>query len=464
VTRPSSFILHPSSLTFHTITLGCKVNQYETEYVREGFARLGYRQAEPGEPVDLCLVNTCTVTAAGEAKSRKLIRQFARQHPRAEIIVMGCYAARAAAEVAALPGVVEVVADKRRIPELLARRGLLDAPAGLSTFGRRQRAYVKVQDGCAMQCSYCIIPQVRPVLYSRGLDEVREDVGRLVDHGHREIVLVGIHLGHYGLEAGAAGIDLARLVRRLAELDGEFRLRISSLEAGEITPELIQVMADHPRRICPHLHISLQSGSDRVLERMRRRGSAEQCIRRCREVSAALDQPALGADVIVGFPGESEADFAATCQVVAEAGFSKLHVFRFSPRPGTPAVALAGRVPGPVQHRRAAELTDLGGRLRQRFFEGLLGRPLQVLVESPLADRPGVLLGTCERYTPVELPGGQELLGRLVGVTARSIEGGRIRGEPASGGTDVPLSRPTFGRCPERVGGRASRQETPLPD
>ena len=426
---PSAFRPPPSALTFHAITLGCKVNQYETEYLREGFARLGYRQAEPGEPVDLCLVNTCTVTAESEAKSRKLIRQFARQNPRAEIIVMGCYAVRAAAEVAALPGVVEVVADKRRTAELLARRGLWDVPTGISAFDGRRRAYVKVQDGCALHCSYCIIPQVRPVLYSRGLDEVREEVRRLADHGHREIVLVGIHLGHYGLEAGGSGLNLARLVRHLAEIDGEFRIRISSLEAAEITPELIQAMADYPRRICPHLHISLQSGSDRILERMGRRGPAARLIERLREVSATLDQPALGADVIVGFPGESEADFAATCRVVAEVGFSKLHVFRFSPRPGTPAAAMPDHVPGPVQQRRAAELAELGGRLRQRYFEGLLGRSLQVLVESPLADRPGMLLGTCERYAPVELSGGQDLRGRLVGVTARGLARGRIQGE-----------------------------------
>ena len=405
--------------------------------MREGLARLGYRQAEPGEPVDLCVVNTCTVTAEGEAKSRKLIRQFARRNPRAEIIVMGCYASRAAEEAAALPGVVEVIADKRRMAESLARRGLIDIPAGISTFGRRQRAYVKVQDGCAMQCSYCIIPSVRPVLHSRGIDDVLGEVRSLAGHGHREIVLVGIHLGHYGMDGSGRELNLARLVRRIAELDGEFRIRISSLEAAEVTPELIQTMADYPRRICPHLHISMQSGSDRILERMRRRGPVEQLIQRCREVSAALDRPALGADVIVGFPGESDEDFAATCRVVSEVGFSKLHVFRFSPRPGTTAATMPDRVPGQVQQRRAAELAELGERLRQRYFQSLLGHPLQVLVETPLADRPGVLLGTSDRYAPVELPGGEELVGRLVPVTARAVERGRILGETA--GLDYSL-------------------------
>ncbi len=428
---PSPFRLPPSALTLHTITLGCKVDQYETEYLRQGLARLGYRRAEPGEPVDLCVINTCTVTAEGEAKSRKLIRQFARQHPQTEIIVMGCYASRAAEEVAALPGVAEVIADKERIGEVLARRGLVDIPSGISTFDRRQRAYVKVQDGCAMRCSYCIIPSVRPVLRSRGLDDVLGEVRALAGHGHREIVLVGIHLGHYGLDGGQPALDLARLVRRIAELDGEFRIRISSLDDAEVTPALIEAMADYPWRICPHLHLSMQSGSDRVLERMGRRGSVGQLIECCRELSAALDRPALGADVIVGFPGESDEDFAATCRAVAEVGFSKLHVFRFSPRPGTPAAGLPDRVPGPVQQRRAAELAELGQRLRLRYFQTLLGHPLQVLVEGALPDRPGMLLGTADRYAPVELSGPQDRVGRLVRVTARTVGRGRIQGEIA---------------------------------
>ncbi len=425
-------LLHAPSPSALFITLGCKVNQYESQYVREGFSRLGYRQAGPGEAVDLCVVNTCTVTAEGEAKSRKLIRQFARRNPRAEIIVMGCYASRAAEEVAALPGVSEVIADKREIAELLARRGLVDLPAGISGFERR-RAYVKVQDGCAMHCSYCIIPSVRPVLHSRAPGDVLAEVRRLVEHGHREIVLVGIHLGHYGIDGDRRELDLARLVRSIAELEGDFRIRLSSLDAGEVTPQLLAAMAEHPRRICPHLHISLQSGSDRILEGMRRRGPVARLIERCREVSAVLDCPALGADVIVGFPGESEEDFAATCRVVADVGFSKLHVFRYSPRPGTPAAALPQRVPAAIQQRRAGELAALGVRLRQRYFRSLLGRRLQVLVEGSLADAPGMLLGTSDRYAPVELPGGPELVGRLVEVIAQSVEGGRIRGEAASG-------------------------------
>jgi threonylcarbamoyladenosine tRNA methylthiotransferase MtaB len=180
--------------TLKTVTLGCKVNQYETEFVRQGFEQLGYRKASEGEAVDLCIVNSCTVTAESEAKSRKIIRRLAKAHPEAEIIVMGCFATRAPDEAAALPGVVDVIADKRELPNLLACRGLVDIPAGIARFSNRRRAYVKVQDGCRMKCSYCIVPTVRPHLMSRPVDEVLDEVRRLLADGHREIVLTGIHL------------------------------------------------------------------------------------------------------------------------------------------------------------------------------------------------------------------------------------------------------------------------------
>jgi threonylcarbamoyladenosine tRNA methylthiotransferase MtaB len=445
--------------TLKTVTLGCKVNQYETEYVRGGLESLGYREAVDGEPADLYLVNTCTVTGEADLKSRKAIRQIARQNPRAEIIVMGCYATRAAEEVAALPGVVEVITDKRQLPELLARLGVVDVPEGIASFGRRHRAYVKVQDGCRMQCSYCIIPTVRPELISRPVDEVLAEIGRLVERGYREIVLTGIHLGHYGVDLeeqpecvnaapdlphpaaspppsprGRGEIshprNLAALVRRILSIEGEFRLRISSIEAVEVTDEFVELMAAEPERICPHLHVSMQSGSDAVLERMQRRSRSGRFVEKCRRIRQSLDEPALTTDVIVGFPGETDGDFEATCRVVEEVGFSKLHVFRFSPREGTPAAEMPDRVPGTEMHRRAAELSRIGRRLRDRYLRRLVGRRLQVLVETAAADRPGTLVGTACRYVPVELPGGPERLGRLVRVTAGSAAGGRIRAEP----------------------------------
>ena len=412
--------------TLKTVTLGCKVNQYETEYVRQALARLGYRPPDGREPVDLGIVNTCTVTAHGDAKSRKAIRQLAREHPRAEIIVMGCYATRAADEVAELPGVVDVLTDKRQLPELLARLGLVDVPSGIDTFGSRHRAYVKVQDGCRMNCSYCIIPKVRPELVSRPAAEVLDEVRRLVDHGHREIVLTGIHLGHYGVDL-AGEIDLAGLVGRIARLQGEFRVRISSLEAVEATDALIAVMAGHGDRICPHLHVSMQSGSDAVLTRMRRRWPAAEFLRRCEKIRRSLDLPALTTDVIVGFPGETDDDFAATCRAVEQASFSKVHVFRFSPRQGTTAAEMPDQIPESVKRRRAEELAELAARLRRHYFGTLEGRRLQVLVETPAQDRVGRLRGTSARYVPVEIPGQPESIGRLIRVTAGPVVNERIQ-------------------------------------
>jgi threonylcarbamoyladenosine tRNA methylthiotransferase MtaB len=419
-----------------TITLGCKVNQYETQYLREGLLRLGYRDAQEGETADLCVVNTCTVTAEGDLKSRKAIRQLARENPRAEIIVMGCYAARAESVVSALPGVVEVIRDKSQLPELLSRLGLVEAPTGISSFGRRHRAYVKVQDGCRMPCTYCIIPMVRTKLASRPAHQVLEEIRRLVDAGHREIVLTGIHLGHYGVDFGdvrtrSEPAPLARLVRRIAELDGEFRLRLSSLEAAELTPELLSLLAEYPDRICPHLHIPLQSGSDAVLRRMQRRWPIRRFIERCLAARETLDEPALTSDVIVGFPGETEADFEATCRAVQEVEFSKIHVFRFSPRAGTPAAEMPDQVHGTVKHRRASTLSEISGRLRRGFFTRLLGRQLQVLVESPSPKKADHLVGTSARYVPVELAGPEHLVGRLVPVRARQAVGERVLAETA---------------------------------
>ncbi len=322
--------------TLRTVTLGCKVNQYETELVRQSLATAGYRDVDDGETAELCIVNTCTVTAEGDSKSRQVIRQLARRNPGTRIVVMGCYATRAPDEVAALPAVTEVITDKRELPDWLGRWGVADVPTGISGFGGRQRAYVKVQDGCLLNCSFCIIPSVRPHLASRPVEHIEDEVRRLVAGGYREVVLTGIHLGHYGVEwsRGRSKGDwcrLSHLLERLVGLPGQFRLRLSSIEATEVTRKLIAVMAANPARICPHLHVSMQSGSDDVLRRMRRRWGRQRFLDRCQLVKEALDAPALTTDVIVGFPGETQRDFDDTCAVCEEVGFSKIHIFPFTP-------------------------------------------------------------------------------------------------------------------------------------
>jgi threonylcarbamoyladenosine tRNA methylthiotransferase MtaB len=448
------------SANLTTVTLGCKVNQYETEYVRQGLLGIGFRDTLPDETADLCIVNTCTVTGEGDAKSRQTIRQLARRNPQARIIVMGCYATRAPDEVARLPGVVEVVTDKRELADLLSRHGVRDIPTGISTFqtGRRRRAFVKVQDGCLLDCSYCIIPRVRPHLASRPPEHILEEVRRLVGNGYREIVLTGIHLGHYGVEQNAGKpkrdwLRLSHLLERIVALDGAFRVRLSSIEATEVTLELVDVLAAHPERICPHLHISMQSGSDRVLARMRRRWGSRRFVDRCRLLAERLDRPAFSTDVIVGFPGETEADFQETLAACREVGFSKIHAFPFSARPGTDATTYPDQVPPEVKHDRLARLAACETELRSAYFAGLLGRNLSVLVEAPPADRPGIAQGTSCRFAPVEFPGGIELDGRLVSVR---IEGaledrltGRALGQEAE---TLPSGEVTMGDSPASHG------------
>ncbi len=426
------------SAKLKAVTLGCKVNQYETEYVREGLASIGFVDASADEPADLCIVNTCTVTNEGDSKSRQVIRRLARENPDARIVVMGCYATRAPEEVAALPGVSEVVTDKRELPDLLGRFGVVDIPTGISRFGNRHRAYVKVQDGCLLRCSYCIIPHVRPKMASRPMDHILAEVRRLVENGYREIVLTGIHLGHYGVDWNwrkpkSEWIRLSDLLQRIVNLEGDFRVRLSSIEATEVTRELIGVMAAFPDRVCPHLNICLQSGSDRILRKMKRRWGTRRFVDRCHLVQESLDHPALTTDVIVGFPGETDDDFERTCEVVREVGFSKLHVFPFSARRGTPAADLPAQIPKKVKSARSRQLAVIEDERRFAYFEKLVGRRLQVLVESASDEHPGKVVGTSCRYAPVEFAGPMESCGKLVSVVAEGCNQNRIFGAPIGG-------------------------------
>jgi threonylcarbamoyladenosine tRNA methylthiotransferase MtaB len=428
-------MMDPTAPILKTYTLGCKVNQYETELVRQALVGVGYRDANGGESADLCVVNTCTVTAEGDAKSRQVIRRMARQNPAARIVVTGCYATRAPDEMAALPGVCEVVTDKRELPDVLGRFGVVDFPSGLSSFGTRHRAYVKVQDGCLLRCSYCIIPQVRPHMYSRPLQDILNEVRALRDNGYREVVLTGIHLGHYGVDWNwnrpkSQWTRLSHLLHEIVRLDGDFRIRLSSIEATEVTRELIQVMADHSDRICPHLHLCLQSGSDGILRRMNRRWGAKRFVDRCDQVRDALDQPALTTDVIVGFPGETDEDFAATCRTVENCGFSKIHIFPFSPRRGTPAADMPNQVPKQVKSDRTSQLAEIECGLRQGYFASLHGRSLRVLVESALSDSTSRYVGTACRYAPVELKASATSAGNFVDVTAGEFRNQRIHAAP----------------------------------
>ena len=416
--------------TFRTITLGCKVNQYETEHLRQTLLDAGYSSAAKGEPADLCVINTCTVTSEADLKSRKLIRQAARKNPGARILVMGCYATRSEEAVRAIEGVTDVITDKADLPRWLESIGISRLASGIQRFGERHRAYVKVQDGCTARCSYCIIPDCRPNLASRPIEEIENEIGRLVENGYREIVLTGIHLGLYGMEGAGriVGPGFETLLRRVAELPGEFRLRISSMHAEELTEEIVELMAGFPNRICPHVHLSLQSGSDDVLKRMNRHHTAEEYVEKCRALQRHVILPALTTDVIVGFPGETDRDFDRTLDVLRAVGFSKVHTFRFSPREGTPAAAMEDAVSPEEKTRRAQAVARLEAELREEYFQQIVSIPLQVLLERTCG-KTGRVRGTAGRYVPVEMRGDASEIGRLVNVQPISAVDGRIFAE-----------------------------------
>jgi len=421
--------------TFRLTTLGCKVNQYESQYVKETLEANGYREAGAGETANLCIVNTCTVTMEGDAKSRQSIRRLHQHNPGTRIVVMGCYATRDPQAVGKLPGVVRVVADKARLPHELSEFGIAHWPRGIRRFDGHQRAFVKVQDGCLLNCTYCIIPQVRPVLRSRPPEDIVAEVAGLVAGGVEEVVLTGVHLGHYGIDLSKGHSKtqwrrLWHLLEKLGDLPGDFRIRLSSLEAAEVRDDLVKAIAEQPR-VVPHLHLCLQSGSDNILARMKRRYRSAGFLQRCDRLRQALDQPAFTTDIIVGFPGETEADFQATLGVAREVGFAKIHVFSYSPRAGTPAASLTDVVPPREVAQRRQRLQALERELATAYARSLLGRRLDVLVEGADPQRPSHVVGTSCRALPASLRGhAPALVGRLVPVRAVAVADSIWLGEP----------------------------------
>ena len=413
--------------TCRLVTLGCKVNQYETQLVLETLERNGFREAATDEPADLCVVNTCTVTNNGDSRSRQVIRQLAKQNPGTRTLVMGCYATRDPRAVSSLPSVFEVVTDKRELPDILARHGIHDMPSGISRFEGRKRAYVKVQDGCILKCTYCIIPQVRPGLRSRSPEDIEDEVRRLIDNGHQEIILTGIHVGHYGVDTtrGRSGLPpfrLPHLFRRLDRIPGRWRMRLSSIEAAEIDENFIAAAADC-EHLCPQFHPALQSGSNTVLRRMRRRYTIETFMKTIDQMRDRLDNPAFTTDVIVGFPGETDDEFEETLLACRRAGFMKIHIFPYSVRRGTPAATLPDQVHGTIREARTQTLERLERELARQYYASLVGRDVEVLVEGQLDLRPGWVHGTDRRYAPVEIPGQRDDVSRMIrGRGVRVIE------------------------------------------
>ena len=395
-------------------------------------------------------MNTCAVTHVAEAKARKLIRQLARDHPGAALVVTGCYAERAGEELAAIPGVARVVPNgcKGEVGEIIegiVRNG--DSylfPDGCSAFPRRLhetgnspraygprpahpgsvRAFAKVQDGCDHRCSYCIVPDVRGPTRSRPVGEVIAEMHALAKAGAREIVICGIRLGAYDEEGQGRG--LARLLRAAREVPVP-RLRLSSVEPWDVGEELLQEIAHNPL-LCPHLHLPLQSGDDGILRAMGRPYSYDDYHRLILNLRRIAPDIAVTTDLMVGFPGESEGAFVNTCRAVEDTCFARAHVFRYSRRPGTRAASMPGQVAEEEKNRRSAQLATLARKSAQRFAERFVGRVVPVLFEE-WAD--GMCTGLTDTYVSVSVPNDPSLVGHLAGVEVIAVENNRITGRLA---------------------------------
>jgi threonylcarbamoyladenosine tRNA methylthiotransferase MtaB len=401
----------------------------------EDLAAHGMELAGSDDSPDVVVVNTCTVTREATKASRMAIRRAIRSHPDARVVVIGCYAVSDPGEVESIEGVDAVLSnnDKERFAETLGTRPQL-APLlqiGMrpreSRLPYRARANLKVQTGCDEWCTFCIIPTTRGPLRSLDEDGLVSEAWARVAAGARELVLTGVHLGKYRYDRGGDERDLIRLVRRLLDIDGVWRLRLSSILSRHLTDELISFIADEPR-ICRHLHVPVQSGDDDVLREMHRPYDIEQYLSSVSRAKDALPGLALATDIIVGFPGETDVAFEATMDVVRRIQFSKLHVFRYSARPGTAAAEMSGEVSPEVKKERSKRLIDLGNEIRGAFLREHLNRPLEVLVEDEReVDGAGVCSGQTDDYVRVWFEG-QHLLGSLVEVEGNEVRADGIRG------------------------------------
>ncbi len=385
-------------------TLGCKVNQYDSEAMLESFEKAGYESVPFDQNADIYLVNTCTVTGTGDQKSLKLLRRLNREHPDAGIIVAGCLAQRDAERVA-LPGVKLIIGIQRRsevvalYQEAVRRGSLIDATESLkdapfetlfvSRHEGKTRATMKIQEGCDRYCAYCVIPYVRGPVRSMPLEALRAEARRLAESGYREIVLTGIHLASYGRGTDETLLDAICAVQ---ETPGVMRIRLGSLEPKVVTEAFARELSGFDK-LCPQFHLSLQSGSDGVLKRMHRRYTADEYRQAADTLRAYFLNPAITTDVIAGFPGETDEEHAETEAFLRKIGFARIHVFPYSRRSGTVADRLPGQVPEEVKKNRANKLIEIGNQMEIAYVKSLKGTEKEVLFETVSPD------GKAEGYT-----------------------------------------------------------------
>ncbi len=429
--------------TFKIITLGCRVNQYESAYLNEALVNAGLRRAVKGERADISVINTCIVTQRASHQSRQAIRKAIRENPEGMVAAVGCYAQVFPDELTRIQGIGMIAGNRAKgeLPGLLinaAQSGqktfvLKDFDPkmefeflGIKKFPGRTRANLKIQDGCQSFCTYCIVPFARGPYRSLPPSKVLTMVGSLADEGYREVVFTGIHLGKYGTDL-EGGVNLNGLLRSLGREGFPVRIRLSSLHPDEIDEELVD-MAASEKWLCRHFHISLQSGDDGILKKMNRKYTIHEFSKLVETIYDRAPLAALGIDIISGFPGEDKSAHENTCSLINDLPVSYLHVFPFSARPGTGAASLSGQMdPGEIK-KRAAELRCLGQTKREAFHHGCLNKNFLVLAERWYSKEKNIFQGTSDNYLPVVFPSDKDVKGRLVSVNMKRVEKGKVTG------------------------------------
>ena len=425
------------TVAFHT--LGCKVNQYDSQAMLELFERAGYQAVDFSQAADVYVVNTCTVTGTGDKKSLNAVRRALRTNPHSEVVIAGCLAQRDGEKLLET-GARLVIGNARRgevvrlLEEAIANSQRVAAvtdilrapyePLHISSHEGHTRAVLKIQEGCDRYCTYCIIPYVRGGIRSRAPEDIHREACRLAQAGFQELVLTGIHLTSYGRDLeGKTLLDAVRA----CDVEGVRRIRLGSLEPVIVTEAFVEALKKETK-VCPQFHLALQSGSDTVLKRMRRRYTTEEFRQACALLRAAFPGCAVTTDVITGFPGETEAEFAETVNFCREIGFARMHVFPYSARQGTPAAQMPGQVPKAVREERARMLIDEGAEMARQYRESQIGKIVEVLAEE--VDEDGIAHGYTAQYIACALPNGKpgEIYPvRVTGTDAEGLIGERER-------------------------------------
>lgn len=427
-------------------TLGCKVNQYETEAMITLFKDAGYRICDFSDVCDVYVINTCTVTGTGERKSRQMINRAHQKNPDAVIAVVGCYSQVEPEKVRKTEGVSIVLGtkDRSRIVEL-TQKALKEKSSDctvnvydimkqreyeelwITSYEDKTRAFVKIEEGCTEFCSYCIIPYARGPVRSRPIESIKKEVTALSENGYREIVLTGIHIGSYGRDL--ENVSLIDAIDAVSEVEGIKRVRLGSVEPRVLTEDFVLKISQNPK-ICDHFHISLQSGCDKTLRAMNRKYTTDEYRQAVKRLRNAFENPAITTDIITGFPGETREDFETTLDFAKEISFSEIHVFPYSPRKGTKAAEMEEQVEKKEREKRAKELIEAANNLHSEYLKAFIGKEAEVLFEQK--NKGGMFEGHMKNYVKVCIASNEDICHKILNVKLKKFSGKELFGEVIS--------------------------------